>query len=262
MTPADMVRTGVEVLILAALIYAFFRFLQATRGSAVLKGFIMLLVAVAVGFVTIVDQLGLYHLRHLAEGRITIVIMSLVVLFQPELRQALVKLGENRLMRRLGRTAPDESVIDEVVLAARRMARSSTGAIIVLERSAGIAAFTERGTELDARVSATLLLAIFHKNAPLHDGAVLIRDGRIAAAGCLLPLSENDTLSKTLGTRHRAGLGITEESDAVAVIVSEETGRISVARDGQLELNISSERLQEILGEEPSQVGRSKEAVR
>lgn len=238
---------AVEVLILASVIYAFFRFLQETRGSAVLKGFILLTVLLAVGFFSLVDALNLVHLSFLADISPELFFLGLIVLFQPEIRQALVKLGETSFIRRLTRETRGRLVVEEVTQAAERLRRRGLGAIIVIERSVGIAGFTEGGVSMDALVSAPLLLSIFITESPLHDGAVVIRGRRIVAAGCVLPLSENPNLSKALGTRHRAALGITEESDAIAVIVSEETSRISVAHRGELEIGIGSDRLRELL---------------
>ena len=239
---------ALEILVLAAVIYAFIRFLQETRGSAVMKGFIVLTLMLAVGFASVVNLLGLIHLGYVAQNSLSILVIALVVIFQPELRQALVRLGESRLLQRMTRaTRGRRSVVEDLTQASERLARRGLGAIMLIERDVGIAGFTEGGVQMDAKVSAPLLVTVFFKDTPLHDGAVIIRGRRVVAAGCVLPLSENPNLSKTLGTRHRAAIGATEENDAIAVVVSEETQKISVAMRGQLEVGVSEERLVELL---------------
>jgi diadenylate cyclase len=238
----------IEVLVFAVVIYAFVRFLQETRGSAVLKGFIFLFLLLGVGFVAIVRQFGLAHLEYIADQGLFIILIGLVVVFQPELRQVLVKLGEAKLFHRLtAESRVVRSVTDEIVQAAERLSRRGLGAIILVERSVGIGGFTEGGVILDAHVSAPLLVTIFFKDTPLHDGAVIIRRNRVVAAGCLLPLSQNPNLPERLGTRHRAAVGSTEENDAIAIVVSEETQRISAAVRGRMEEGVTPDRLHEIL---------------
>ena len=240
-------RVVLEVILLAAAIYAFIRFLQETRGSGVFRGFVLMTIFVVFGFLVLVNTLDLIHLAYIAEQGLQIILISLVVLFQPELRQAMVKIGESRIIRGLTREISIRSTAQEIRRAAERLSRRKLGAIIVVERTVGIQGFTEGGVRMDAIISTPLLVSIFYEGTPLHDGAVVIRGSRIVAAGCVLPLSENPNLSKSLGTRHRAALGITEESDAIAIVVSEETARISVARGGELEVGVEPERLEEIL---------------
>ena len=239
--------TGFEVLALASVIYIFIRFLQQTRGSGVLKGFVVMTIILALSFVAQLDKIGLKHLKYIADRGLSLFLITLVVLFQPELRQALVKLGETRFIRTLNKERRSRSLVDEVTQAADRLSRRELGAIIVIERSVGISGFTEGGVQLDSIVSSPLLVTIFVENTPLHDGAVVIRGKRIVAAGCVLPLSDNPNLSTALGTRHRAALGVTEESDCIAIVVSEETSRISIAQRGQLEIGVTLDRLREVL---------------
>jgi diadenylate cyclase len=242
----ENLRFGTEVLVLAILIYAFIRFLQETRGSAVLKGFVVVVIGVVVGFVLLVQTLDLTRLRWLAERGFGALVFALIVVFQAEIRQALVSLGESPWIRRfVGRGRATR--VDAIVEAAFALSLRGAGAIIVVERGDGLAAMAESGVRVDAELSAPLLLTIFQKDTPLHDGAVLVRGDRIVAAGCLLPLSDNPNVAQALGTRHRAAMGATEESDALAVVVSEETRRVSVARRGALELGVTPARLREIV---------------
>jgi diadenylate cyclase len=242
----DVLRTSAEVVILAIIIYAFIRFLQQTRGSAVLKGFVIVVVTFIVGFMTLVRTAGLERLGWIADRGLQFILLGLIVVFQPELRQALVSLGESKLIRAFSK-GNRRSVTEELVQAAAKLSRSGLGAIILVERGDGIAGYTEGATKLDAELSASLLLTIFSRDTPLHDGATIVRGSRIVAAGCLLPLSENPNLSQTMGTRHRAALGAAEESDCLAIVVSEETRRISLAQRGQLEVGVTLDRLREVL---------------
>lgn len=248
MDTGNILRIAIEVLVFALVIYAFIRFLQETRGSAVLKGFIFLVLMLGVGFITVVRQFRLDHLNYLADQGLFIMLIGLVVVFQPELRQVLVKLGEARVFHRLTRDERrSDSAIEAIVRAAQELSRRGLGALLLLERSVGIAGFTEGGVRLNAEISEALLVTIFFRDTPLHDGAALLRDGRIVAAACLLPLSEKPNLPARFGTRHRAALGATEENDAFAIVVSEESRRISVAYRGGIEEGITPDRLRQIL---------------
>ena len=245
---ATLLKIAVEVVVLAALVYAFLRFLQDTRGSGVMRGFVFALIILGAVFLVAVEMLGLEHLAYIADQGLPLLLITLVVVFQPEIRQALVRLGESRLLRRGSRRRSQRSgVAVEVSQAAERLARRGLGGLILIEREEGIAGFAEGATAIDAQVSAALLVSIFFKDAPLHDGAVIVRAGRIAAAGCLLPLSENPNLPRALGTRHRAAVGATEETDAVAVVVSEETQRIAIVMRGRIEEDVTPERLRALL---------------
>lgn len=180
---------------------------------------------------------------------------ALLVIFQPEIRRALEQLGTNHLFELFSLSSTKDKVaenaddtIDAIVRASFSMGRAKTGALIVIEQKFVLNEYIATGILLDAIVSAPLLVQIFEHNLPLHDGAVVIRGNRITAATCYLPLSENKTISKELGTRHRAGLGISEVTDALTVIVSEETGQVSLTKDGQLYRNVNSDKLRELLG--------------
>jgi diadenylate cyclase len=165
------------------------------------------------------------------------------VLLQADIRRALVHLGRGRLFRRLNRKVSDDDTVEELVTAATTLSAKKIGAIVVIERSIGLRNYIESGIPLDARLTYDLLVSIFQPTSPLHDGAVIMQGDRAAAAACFLPLTINPRLSRELGSRHRAAIGVTEENDAFAIVVSEETGRISIVEDGDLEYDIDAERL-------------------
>lgn len=237
----------VDILIVAFVIYKAMMIIKGTRAVQLIKGLIVLLLASLAssdkvfGFTTvswILDQLK------------TVLVVALPVVFQPELRRALERLGRGKFFARpvsmLNQEAL-EKLIDQIVRAAKTLSENSIGALIILEREIGVNDYIETGTKLDGFVSAEILVNIFIPKSPLHDGAVIIRGDRIAAAGCFLPLSENPNLSKELGTRHRAALGLTEQSDSLGVVVSEETGVISVTEEGRLTRYLDENTLREIL---------------
>ena len=188
---------------------------------------------------------GLNTLETILEKFLIVLPFAILVLFQHEIRRALASFGRNPFWRRAG--ADDDSSFQEVVLATTTLASRRVGALIVLERLEGLRDFVENGVRLDAAVSFDLLISIFTPGTPLHDGAAIIRQGRLAAAACFLPLTQNAELSKEFGTRHRAALGISEETDAVAVVVSEETGVISLAFDGQMTTDLDAKTLRNTL---------------
>jgi diadenylate cyclase len=235
---------AVEILILAVGIYLLLRFLQGTRGEGVLRG-LATLVAIAAAFAA-VKFFGMDRLSWILERMLAISVVAAVILFQPELRRMLVRLGQNPLLRFFVRPR-SLSLVDAIVESAASLSARGAGALVAIQREVGLGAIIEGGTPVDAKVSAELLNTIFHPNTPLHDGGVVIRRGRIAAAGCLFPLSENPALGRELGTRHRAAVGVTEETDAVTVVVSEETSRISVGMRGNLLQGVSVEDLRSIL---------------
>ncbi len=245
---AAWLKLALEVLVAAALIHTFIRFLRDTRGSGVMRGFMLAVLLLGTLFFVVVDLLGLEHLAWVADQGLPLLLITLVVVFQPEIRQVLVRLGENKLLRRFtGGASASRAAATEIVQAAERLARRGFGGLILVERHTGIGGFTEGATLVDAELSAALLVTLFFKDAPLHDGAVLVRGERIVAAGALLPLSENPHLPPGLGTRHRAAVGATEENDAIAVVVSEETHRIALVRRGRIEEGVSPERLLAVL---------------
>jgi diadenylate cyclase len=231
----------VDVVLVAILIYQFLLLVRGTRAAPMLVGVAVL----ALGFYF--ARLGeLRTLNWLLSTALPYVVFALIVVFQSEIRHALANLGSRvSLMRSSSSTA---DVYDDIVLAANLFSQNQTGALIVVEREIGLRTYIESGVALDARLSYHLLATVFRPSAPLHDGAVIVQRDRIAAAACFLPLSMNPVLSTQLGTRHRAGIGITEETDAVAVIISEETGSISLAVEGKIERDLTVEGLRERLG--------------
>lgn len=227
---------GFLILLIA---YKVFTLVRGTRAVQLLKG-----LAVLVAVTVVAEALGLRYLKWTLDKVWTMAFVALPVIFWPELRSLLEKLGRGRPFGRLVHgNLQLKALVGEIAGAVETLADSGLGALVVLERETGVKEYAETGTKLDALVSRRLLLQIFQKNTPLHDGAVIIGGNRILAAGCYLPLSQNESLSRELGTRHRAGVGLSEQSDALVVIVSEETGTISVAEDGRLTRYLDGEGL-------------------
>jgi diadenylate cyclase len=225
-----------DILAVSLVLYQLLQIVRGTRAAHILVGVLTVVIIYQISV-----QLGLETLRSMLSTLAPYTAIGIIVLFQQEIRRALGRLGRKRL---LGGYHQPEST-EEIVLAISAMSRDKTGGLIVLERDAGLRTFVESGVRLDAHVSRDLLLSIFMPGTALHDGAVIIQKDRIAAAACFLPLSVRPEVSTRLGTRHRAGLGITEESDALALIVSEETGTISVASAGEMESGVTIERLEQ-----------------
>jgi diadenylate cyclase len=234
---------AIDILLVAVLIYQVLVMIRGTRAAPMLAG----VAVIAIAFY--LARIGkLPTMSWLVSRLIPYVIFALIVVFQAEIRHVLADLGR-RLS--LGRgSAADGDSYDDIVLAANLFSQHQTGALIVIEREIGLRTHVESGVPLDARLSYDLLATVFRPSAPLHDGAVIVQKDRIAAAACFLPLSMNPMLSTQLGTRHRAGIGITEETDAIAVIVSEETGAISLAIAGKIERDLTVEQLRERLSTE------------
>lgn len=233
-----------DIIIVTVVIYQLYRMIRDTRALALSKGIFVLIVA------TLVSRwLNLHVIYWLLQKTMTVVVIALPVVFQPELRRALEKLGRVPIMAGGDSLQREETqrIIRELSNAASALSKNSIGALVVLERRTGLSDYIETGIEIDGKVSSALLVNIFIPNTPLHDGAVIMRNGRVMAAGCLLPLSEDDRISKDLGTRHRAGIGMSEQSDALVLIVSEETGAISVANGGVLARLSDAEELVEEL---------------
>ena len=229
-----------DIVLVAILIYQFLVLVRGTRAAPMLVG------VAALGLAFYLARLGeLRTLNWLLSTMLPYVVFALIVVFQSEIRHALANLGSRISLMRSSSSVAD--VYDDIVLAANLFSQNQTGALIVIEREIGLRTYIESGVALDARLSYDLLATIFRPSAPLHDGAVIVQRDRIAAAACFLPLSMNPVLSTQLGTRHRAAIGITEETDAVAVIISEETGVISVAVAGTIERELTVERLRERL---------------
>ncbi len=232
----------VDILLVAIIIYELLALIKGTRAAYMLVG----VAGLALAFYF--SRLGeLTTLNWLISTLLPYAVFALIVIFAPEIRQALARLGRGILFSR--GTASEADAYDDIVLAANLFSQNQTGALIVIEREIGLRTYIESGVPLDARLSYDLLATIFRPSAPLHDGAVIVQKDRIAAAACFLPLSMNPVLSTQLGTRHRAGIGVTEETDAIAVIVSEETGAISLAVGGKIERDVTVEQLRERIGE-------------
>lgn len=234
----------IDILVVAYFLFRIYLMLKNTRASVLVKG---LLTLGAIMFIS--RWLNLHVISWVLEKSMTVLIVALPIVFQPELRRALEQIGRGRLFRKHGEL--DEYEVDEMVnsitSAAIVMGRRKIGALIVIEREIGLEERIETGVAIDGLISDSLLLNIFEKDTPLHDGAVIIRGNRIAAASCLLPLTEMRNLSQELGTRHRAALGISEQSDAVILVVSEETGTISLARNGTLQRYLTADDVKEFL---------------
>lgn len=234
-----------DILIVAFIFYKILEFIKETRAQQLIKG---LLVVVAAFFLS--DIFNLYALNWLLRGTMTVGAIALVVVFQPELRRALEYVGRSKIVKApFGQLDKEKakSITDEFVKAVSSCSSTKTGALIILERETPLTEIAESGTTINADISAQLLMNIFYEGAPLHDGAVIIRGDQIFAASCVLPLTNNKDLNKSLGTRHRAGIGVTEHSDAIALIVSEETGIISMAVDGKLTRFLDAKKIEKTL---------------
>ena len=240
----------VDIAIIIFLVYKLLSLVKSTRAENILKGVAIFLLAL--GLSTALDLRAVkYILSHVVDWGI----LALIILFQPEIRQILERLGSKNLrLMRVFRSEEEisevEKAIDQTVMACSEMSRTRTGVLMVFERNINLDDIVRTGTELDCEVVCELLKNIFFVKAPMHDGAVIVRHGRVLGAGCMLPLSKNVNLSRDLGMRHRAGIGMSENSDAVVVIVSEETGSISVATGGMLKRHLKPETLENLLRNE------------
>ena len=238
---APMVRWQdiLDIVIVAFLIYRIILLVKGTRAVQMAVGLALVIVVYFVA-----KQFELFTLHWLLGTVLNSIFILIIILFQDDIRRALMQMGQTPFLKNRVKTF---QALEEIAKAASMMSQSSTGALIVLERQVGMGDYIESGTYINAQVNAFLLCSIFEKGTPLHDGAVIVQDGRLAAAGCVLPLSTNPGISKRLGTRHRAAIGITEQTDAVSVVVSEETGGISVAIAGRITRDIDSGTLRRIL---------------
>ncbi len=240
--PQVSAQSVLDILLVAVLIYEFLVLIKGTRAMPVLFGVGSLALAYYLAL-----RLELHTVIWVMSNLLPYAIFALIVVFQAEIRYALAKLGRKFTFSRVSAAVAES--YDDIVLAANLFSQNQTGALIIIERDIGLRTYIESGVPLDAQVSYDLLATIFRPSAPLHDGAVIIQKDRISAAACFLPLSMNPVLSTQLGTRHRAGIGITEETDAIAVIVSEETGQISLAVSGNIERDLTADQLRERLSE-------------
>ena len=246
LTLKNSIKDIADILIVSYIIYMLIKMVRGTRAVQLLQGVFFLVIIWALS-----TWLNLYTLKWLMNQMFTFGVVTVLIIFQPELRRALEQLGRGKMFNR---SSPEEQAvshqINEVMKSVNYMARRKIGALIVFERNTGLNDYIESGIKMEAKLSSELLSNVFVPNTPLHDGAVIIRGNMIMAAGCYLPLSENPFISKELGTRHRAAIGVTEVCDAISVIVSEETGQISLAINGQIVRDIKEESLISKLFEE------------
>jgi len=229
--PSLRITDAIDILVVAFLIYQGLLIVKGTRAAHILVGILMLVALYVVAL-----WVGLEAVRSVLSFIVPYIALAVIVLFQSEIRRTLARMGRKRW---LGRGYQRPEFTEDLLIAARRLAAEKIGALIVLERDIGLRTFIESGVRLDASLSTDLLLAIFYPGAALHDGAAIVQRSRVAAAACFLPLTTNPAIASNFGTRHRAAIGITEETDCLSLIVSEETGRISVAAFGEMESGLS-----------------------
>ena len=234
----------IDIVVVAYFLYRLYLMLKNTRAATLVKGLLVL-----VAFMIVCRTLNLHVISWLLEKSMTVIMVALPVVFQPELRRALEQIGRGKLFRKGSELDEQEleAMLEDVAAATKVMSKAKVGALMVFERATGLVERIETGVPIDGLVSSGLIQNIFVKDTPLHDGAVVIRGNRLVAACCLLPLTENRNLSQELGTRHRAAIGISEQSDAMVLVVSEETGAISIARNGELVRYLTVDDVKEIL---------------
>ena len=237
----------IELLIIGSVVYWVISFLQGTRGARLLKGIVVLLITIYVVVRLLAGRFGLQRIEFLYGRFLLAAGFAIVVVFQPELRRALMRLGETRLFRSFSTQLNDD--IDALVESATFLSRRKIGAVVAIERDVGLGGIAETGTRLNAELTAELLNTIFWPNSPLHDLGVVVSNGRVTYAGVQFPLAESGDLEKELGSRHRAAVGMSQETDAVVLVVSEETGDISIAERGQLLRKLTPETLRGLLSE-------------
>jgi diadenylate cyclase len=246
--PIKLLVNLIDILIVAYVFYRILLLIRNTRAEQLLKGLVILLILSLIS-----RWAGMATVNWLLNKVWTGIFIALPVVFQPELRRALEQLGRGSFFttgRSTNKTSDLERNIDEIVKAAVSLSADRIGALIVWERETGLKDFQDIGVPVDAEISRELMINIFTPNTPLHDGAVVIRNGRVHIAGAFLPLSDNPTLDKRMGTRHRAAVGVTEVSDALAIVVSEETGSLALAREGRIDAFLTEKSLREILMQE------------
>ncbi len=228
-----------EIGVVWAVVYFLLLFIKGTRAIQVLKGLVILFITF---FAAQIFQLNI--INWLLTKIFAISIIALLIIFQPELRRGLAHLGRNRWLRFLAR---EEKTLEEIIKAINLLSQQKIGALIIIAKETGLRNYIEAGISLDADLSKELILSIFNPRSPLHDGGIIVHEGRIASCRCFFPLTDRPRLSKNLGTRHRAAIGLSEESDAICIVVSEETGEISLAIDGKLSSNLENEKLKKNL---------------
>lgn len=244
-TVGSLGKATIEVAIFAFLIYIVLRFLWATRGSVIIRGLGFLLVIAMTAFFLLIQTLELDRVDWLVTQLAPSVVLGLIVVFHPEIRRAIVQLGDASIFRAFFRR--DSKIVPRLLRAVARLSKERIGALIAIERDSTLSELTENGITIDAELNSYLIESIFYPKSALHDGGVVVRDDRIVAASCLFPLSQNPELDKRLGTRHRAALGLSEDTDAFVLVVSEETGKISTASAGRLDFDLTLEQLEQQL---------------
>jgi diadenylate cyclase len=235
----------VELFLIGVVVWWVMRFLRGTRGARLVKGVAVILATVYIAIRLLPEDLGWERIEFLYGHFLLFAFVGIVVAFQPELRRVLIQVGQTKLFRSpLGRV---QAMIGALLESTTYLSRNKIGAVMAIERSVGLGAIEEAGTAIDGELTSGLLNSIFYPGGALHDMGVIIRDGRIVAAGCQFPLAESDEVDASLGSRHRAALGLAKDSDAIVLVISEETGRVSVACEGQLYLGLSPEGLDALL---------------
>ena len=243
----DILKMVVEVAVFAAGIYVVLRFLRETRGSGVVRGLTLILIVGVVSFLILIQALELDRLKLVFDSLASITVIGLIVIFQPEIRRAIVHLGDSPIFGRFLKR--EVKTVQRLLRSVARLSKDRIGALIAIEREGSLASLAETGITIDAELNSYLIESIFYPGGALHDGAIIVRDDRIVAASCLLPLSQNPEIDKRLGTRHRAAVGLSEETDALAIVVSEETGRVSAALGGKLHYGLTLEELEKTMEE-------------
>ena len=240
----DYIVNLLDILLVWFIIYKLFNIIRGTKAIQLLKGILVIVVVRSLSSV-----MGLNTLEWLMDQVVTWGVLAIIIIFQPEMRRALEQLGRGKLFLR--NNVPEDNVqerlVDEIVKASAYMAKRRIGALISIEKETGLGDYAETGIPLEAHISSELLINIFIPNTPLHDGAVILQDNKIQAAACYLPLSESPFISKELGTRHRAAIGISEVTDCITIVISEETGSISLTKSGELYRNLDQEIFREML---------------
>ena len=240
--PIKIVALIVDLFLVGYLLFVFVRMLKGTRALSLLKGIAILVIAIALS-----DFFSLHILHYILSSISTYGVIMIIVIFQPELRRTLEQMGSTDIRKFFDVELQDESSIDQTVEAAYKMSKSKTGALIVLEREMSLEAISATGIKIDSKVSKELLENLFVPDTPLHDGAVIIRNGRIASASCILPITNREDLDREYGTRHRAAIGLSEQYDSIIIVVSEETGRVSLVIDGKIIRGLKEETMKKEL---------------
>lgn len=242
----NLLVVAIELVLIGAVVWWVMRFLRGTRGARLVKGVAVILATVYIVIRLLPPELRWERIRWLYDNFLLFAFVAVVVAFQPELRRVLIQVGQASLFT--GKRGQVQAMIDALADSAAYLSRNKIGAIVAVERAVGLGAIEETGTPVDAELTPGLLNSIFYPGSALHDMGVIVRDGRIVAAGCQFPLAESAEVDSSLGTRHRAALGLTKDSDAVVLVISEETGRVSIACEGQLYLGLEASALRDMLG--------------